>query len=80
MYRRAVLQLDSLQIVRGRLTPAGIRNDIVAYLLAIVQIAKTGALHRADMNKDVRAAVIRLDEAVAFVRIEPLYCTSWHWG
>jgi hypothetical protein len=40
-----------------------------------VEIAHPGAFHRADVNENVLTAIIRLDEAEAFLAVEPLYRT-----
>jgi hypothetical protein len=43
-----------------------------------VEIAHPGALDRADVDKNILSAIIRLDEAEAFLGIEPLYRTLRH--
>jgi hypothetical protein len=53
-------------------------GDLVAHLLAFAQIAQTGALDGADMNENVRAAVIRLDEAEALLTIKPFHGSGSH--
>ena len=43
-------------------------------LLTFTQIVHSGTFNRADMNENVLATVIRLNEPVAFRRIVPLHC------
>ena len=46
--------------------------------MSLVEIAHAGAFDRADVNKDILAAVIGLNEAEALLAIEPLYRTLRH--
>ena len=71
-------QLSYLKICR-RIT-ASFRRDFVGNLLTFVQAAKTCALDSADVNENVRTAVVRLDETETFLRVEPLNCTLSHLG
>src|SRR5476649_815077 len=48
-------------------------HDFERDFLTLVQRVQTCAFDGADMDELVLAAVIRLNEAVAFLRIEPLY-------
>jgi hypothetical protein len=43
-----------------------------------VEIAHSGAFDRTDVNENILPAIIRLDEAEAFLAIEPLYRTLRH--
>src|ERR1700733_13103924 len=47
-------------------------------LLAFVERAHAGALDGADMHEHVVAAVVRLNEAEALCRVEPLNCSGSH--
>jgi hypothetical protein len=47
-------------------------------LLAFAEIVQAGLLNSADVNEGVLAAVIRLNEAVAFFVIEPLHSSVGH--
>jgi hypothetical protein len=69
---------DFLELVGGGLAAAAILDDLVAHLLAFAQIAQAGALDGADMNENVRAAIIGLDEAEAFLTIEPFHGAGSH--
>ena len=40
---------------------------------ALIQIADAGTLHGRDMDENVLRAVIRLDEAITLLSIEPFY-------
>src|SRR5690606_18102586 len=49
-------------------------------LLAFVQRVHAGALDGRDVHEHIVAAVIRLDEAVALGRVEPLHGSSRHFA
>src|SRR6185369_11428924 len=68
------LSSGSLQIDRGGLALLA-ALDVVADLLTLVQASQAGPLHRRDVHEDVLRAIIRLDEAVTLLTIEPLNCT-----
>src|ERR1700682_600721 len=53
-------------------------HDFERDFLTLVQRVETRAFDGADMDEHVLAAVIRLNEAVAFLRIEPLYGALAH--
>jgi hypothetical protein len=76
--RRQQGELDRLEFVSRRFASAAILGDLVAHLLAFVQIAQTGALDGADMNEYVTSTLIRLDESEALLGIEPFYDASSH--
>src|SRR6185437_7220212 len=59
---------------------AAIAHDLVLDLLALVEPRQPGALDRRDVDEDVLAAGIRLNEAVALLRVEPLDRTRSHSG
>jgi len=70
---------DFLKLIGGGLAAALVLRDLVAHLLAFAKIAQAGALDRADMNENVRAAaIIGLDEAEAFLTIEPFHGAGSH--
>src|SRR5262249_22384449 len=71
-------RLRGLQIACGLLAPLG--HDVIADLLAFHEAAHTGALDRADVHEHVLAAIARLDESKAFLRIEELHGTCGHPG
>ena len=52
---------------------ATIRLRVVADLLVLGQSVEAGRLNGGDMNEDISAAIVRLDEAEAFIRVEKLY-------
>jgi len=69
--------LFCLQIDRGALTiPAGL--DLIAQLLAFLEAEDAGALNCADVDKHVLRPVIRLDEAITLLRVEPLHGAVGH--
>src|ERR1700730_14111993 len=53
-------------------------HDFERDFLTLVQRVETRAFDGADMDEHVLAAVIRLNEAVAFLRIKPLYGALAH--
>jgi hypothetical protein len=63
---------DGAQIIRRRLSGPTVGNDVERNLLALIETLHAGAFDRADMHKDVLAAIIRLNEAEAFLAVEPL--------
>src|SRR6202044_2012102 len=46
--------------------------------LPLIEITEASALHRRDMHENVLAAVLGLDEAITFGRIEPFHGTRRH--
>src|SRR5215472_8899242 len=69
---------DGAQIFRRGLARLSISNNLERDLLSLVQAPQPGALNRADVHENVFAAVIRLDEAEAFLAIEPLHGSLRH--
>jgi hypothetical protein len=69
---------DSAQILSRGLTRLSISNNVEGDLLSFVKAVHPGALDRADVHEDILAAVIRLDEAEAFLAVEPLHDSLRH--
>jgi hypothetical protein len=63
---------DGAQIVRRRLAGLSIGNNVERHLLSFVKAVHPGAFDRADVHEDVLATIMRLDEAEAFLAVEPL--------
>src|SRR5208283_5862363 len=76
--RRQFAGSDFLELIGGGLAGAAVLRDFVAHLLAFAQIAQARALDGADMNENVRAAIVRLNESEAFLTIEPLHDSGSH--
>src|SRR5439155_24564860 len=57
---------------------AALIHHLVADLLAFVQAVQACTLDGADMDENVLAAAVRLDEAETLGRVEPLYCARSH--
>src|SRR5215469_13870341 len=57
--------------VLGRLATVLLRLDLVGDFLSFLQRLHASTLHRADMDEDVLAAGLRLNEAKAFGGVEP---------
>ena len=66
------------QIVGRRFARTAICHDFVGDLLAFTQRSKPGTLDSADVHEHIVAAVIRLDEAEALGRVEPLHSSHAH--
>lgn len=71
----AITFLERAEIVRGGLAGTAILGDFEADLLAIAQAVEARPLHGRHVDENVRAAVVRSDEAITLVRVEPLYST-----
>jgi hypothetical protein len=71
-------QLTGSQIFCRRLAGPSIRNEVIRDLLSLIEVLHPGALDGADMDKNILAAVIRLDEAKALRGVEPLHCSLRH--
>src|SRR5260370_34456245 len=69
---------NGAQLVGGRLAGSLILSELIRQLLAFVQVRHPGALNRADVNEDILAAIIRLDEAKTLLRIEPFDSSGAH--
>jgi hypothetical protein len=67
---------DFLELIGGGFAGAAVLGDLVAHLLAFAQIAETGALDSADVNENVRTAIIGLDESEALLTIEPFHSSG----
>src|SRR5262249_14328101 len=80
----AGLRLQGKRLRRsGRLDIAGgllaaLGYDFEADLLALVQRAHSGALHRSDVHKHILRAIVRLNEAVALLSIEKFHSSDRH--
>jgi hypothetical protein len=70
--------LDCLQIARGSLSGFAILLLLVLDLLAFVQAAQARLLHRTYVDEHVLAALVGLNETVAFLAVEPLHCSCRH--
>jgi hypothetical protein len=52
--------------------------QLIAHLLPFVQIAQPGTLDGRDVHEHILRSVFRLNEAVAFLAVEPLYGSDRH--
>src|SRR5215468_3747436 len=57
---------------------ATVADDFEFDLLALIKCGESGPFHRRDMNEHVLSTSFRLDEAVAFGWVEPLYISYCH--
>ena len=69
---------DGAQVLCRGLARLWIGDNIERDLLSLVEVSHPGAFDRADVHEDILAAIIRLDEAEAFLDVEPLHRTLSH--
>jgi len=69
-------KLPYLEVFRGFFTAVG--DDLILNVLAFVECAQPGPLHGRDVNEHILATALRLDKAVTFGRVEPLYSACSH--
>src|SRR5689334_25350728 len=72
-HQRKVPLADLLEIVGRQLAAAVVSDELELDLLPFSQVAEAGALDGTDMDEGILAAVVRLDEAKALGRVEPLH-------
>ena len=70
--------LRRLQIFCGRLAGPAVSNHVERNLLSLIERAHAGAFNRADMNEDILASLVWLNEAKAFLAIKPLHSSRIH--
>src|SRR5215204_4295239 len=68
---------EQLQVNCGRLAIAA-RLGLEGDLLILIQVAQSSALDSADVHEHIVAAAIRLNEAEALLRVEPLHGALSH--
>src|SRR3978361_1035725 len=68
------------KVFRAGLATHAVDLGFVRKLLAFVERAHAGALDGADMHEHVVAAIVRLNEAEALGRVEPLNCSGRHFS
>jgi hypothetical protein len=69
---------DGTQIVGRGLARPSIGYDLERDLLSLIEAMHSGAFDGADVHEDILASVIRLNEAEAFLAVEPLYRSLRH--
>jgi hypothetical protein len=62
----------------GGLSAATISDDFVVDLLAFSEAREPRLFDSADVDENVRAAVVGLNEAEAFLRVKPFDCARSH--
>jgi len=72
LFELALSQVDG----RGLASIAAFKLE--AHLLTFKQISYNGACDRRDVNEYILRAVVRLNEAVTLLRIEPCYGSAGH--
>jgi hypothetical protein len=69
---------DDLQIVRRGLACLSIGDNVESDLLPLIEETHASAFDRTDVHEDILAAIIWLNEAEAFLVIEPLHGSFCH--
>src|SRR5262249_43948924 len=59
---------------------AAIADDLIFNRLTLIERRKAGAFHRGDMDEDVFAAALGLNESVALRRVEPFDSAGRHFS
>ena len=72
------LPSNGAQIGRRGLPSLAIGNNLESDFLSLVEAVQAGAFDRADVDKDILAAIIRLDKAEALLAVEPLHGSLRH--
>ena len=68
-------RLDDFQVYSCHLAVTA-RLRLEGHLLVFIELAQPGSLDGADMHEHIVAPALWLDEAEAFLRIEPLHCST----
>src|SRR5207248_2102070 len=71
-------RLYGAQIVRRRLAGAAVCYDFERNLLPFVEGVHACTFDRADMDEDILAALVRLNEAEALLVVKPFHCSRSH--
>jgi hypothetical protein len=69
---------DGLESGRGHLARAFVFLEFEAHALAFIEAVQAGPLDGGDVNEDVRSTRFRLNEAIAFLLVEPLNSAGSH--
>ena len=64
--------LEKLKLLSRRFAAARIDHNLVGDLLPLGQVPETSTFNRADVNEDIGAAIIRLDETKALRQLNHL--------
>jgi hypothetical protein len=70
--------LRGAQIFCGRLAGAAVCNDFERKLLPLVEGAHAGAFNGADMNEDILASLVGLNETKSLLAVKPLHSSRIH--
>jgi hypothetical protein len=71
-------QSSAAEIFCAAFTASGVNFDFVGNLLAFCQAGKPRPFDRADANKHIVSAIVRLDKAKTLLAVEPLNNTRRH--
>src|SRR5258708_466850 len=70
--------LGGLELAGGHLAATLVALELEGDLLAFVERSEARAFHGRDVDENVRAAVVRLDEAEALGGVKPLHGADGH--
>jgi len=70
--------LEGLKLSGGGLAAPAVLLEFERDLLAFLQASEASALDRGDVDEDVIAALVGLDEAKAFLAVKPFYGSGSH--
>lgn len=73
-----IASLGGSQVFCCRLAGPAVSNDVERDLLSLIEFAHAGAFNRADMNEDILASLVWLNEAEAFLAVKPLHSSRIH--
>jgi len=77
-YSASGCRSDGAQIFGRGLARLSINDNLVGNLLPLIEVVHSGAFDRADVYEHILGAVIRLDEAEAFLAVEPFHGSLCH--
>ncbi len=75
---RPVVRSGEFDGTNRDLTAARIASCIVPHLLTFTQAADAGVFQRGDMDENILFAMVRLNEAEAFLIVVEFHCTRIH--
>ena len=75
---KAEFRLGRLQLIGGHLARLVVADHLVAELLALYDVAHSGALYGRDVYKNVGRTIVRLNKTKTLGGVEPFNCAGAH--